>query len=154
MGLLNRDLKDKITIYLNGQILHKIQVLLKFRLDFLSELTFIMIKKSYSVNDNLIVEEDLGDELFYIVQGKIAIIHKKSHTYITDLEKDSYFGEISFFTEDPRTCTVKSRDFTDVYTLKRDQFLEIAADYPEAIVTNIFNFQDVFYSIHDRVSVV
>lgn len=34
--LLNDDLRDKITIYLNGQILHKIKVLSDFKIDFKS----------------------------------------------------------------------------------------------------------------------
>lgn len=154
MSLLNEDLKDKITIYLNGQILYRIAALSNFKLDFLSQLTFILIKKSYSLNDSLVFEKDLGDELFYIVQGQVGLIHKQSFTYITDLEKENCFGEIGFFTESPRTCTVKSRDFTDVLTLKRSSFLECASQFPDAIVSQcMINYQETFYTIHDRCSI-
>ena len=49
-------------------------------------------------------------------------------------QKDDWFGEIGFFSGFPRTNTIKSRDFTEVLTIKREKFLEIAEDFPEAIV--------------------
>ncbi|CDW85301.1 UNKNOWN [Stylonychia lemnae] len=127
MDLLNSDLRDRITIYLNGQILHKIRALDSFKIDFKSSLTFAMKRKSFSTDENLVVEEDVGDEIFYLTQGK----------------KDDYFGEIGFFSGCPRTNTVKSRDFTEVLTIKRDKFLEIAEDYPEAI--------DAYHQIYSNV---
>lgn len=44
-----------------------------------------MKRKSFSTDENLVVEEDVGDEIFYITQGKVAVIHRQSYTYITDL---------------------------------------------------------------------
>lgn len=85
MDLLNDDLKDRITIYLNGQILHRIKAFDSFKVDFKSQLTFALTKKSYSVDDNLVVEEDIGDEIFFITQGKVALLHKQSYTYISEL---------------------------------------------------------------------
>ncbi len=74
MEMLNEDLKNKITVYLNGQILHKSSLFKRFRLDFLSQLTFIFTKKSYSVDENIVVENDLGDEMYFIMQGKVTVL--------------------------------------------------------------------------------
>ena len=87
MNLLNDDLKDKITIILNGKILHNITVFNNFSIGFLSQLTFIFLKKTYSLDENIIVEQDLGDEIFYIVGGKVGLIHKRTFTYIRELKK-------------------------------------------------------------------
>lgn len=86
MELLNEELKDKITIYLNGQIIQKMGVFFNFKIDFISQLTFVFVQKSYSVDDNLVVEQDLGDEIFYIQTGKVALLHRQSYTYIKDLQ--------------------------------------------------------------------
>ena len=137
MNLLNDDLKDKITIILNGKIWHNITVFNNFSIGFLSQLTFIFLKKTYSLDENIIVEQDLGDEIFYIVGGKVGLIHKRTFTYIRELKKQEYFGEIGFFSDSTRTCTVRSLDFTDVLTIKKENFLEIAADFPEAIVSSL-----------------
>ncbi len=57
------------------------------------------------------------------------MIHKTSHTYLVDLFKGENFGEVGFFTENPRVCSAKSRDFTEVYLIWRDDFMKIAEDY-------------------------
>lgn len=73
----------------------------------------------------------MGDELFFMVNGKVSIIHKSSKTHILDLFKDRYFGEIAFFTDLNRQSTVNSRDFTEVFILKREEFLHMAVKVSE-----------------------
>ena len=85
MDLLNDDLRGKITIFLNGQIIHKIDAMRKFDIVFLSELTFKLKKKAYSLEENLVVEQDYGDEIFFITQGRVAMLHSQTRTYITDV---------------------------------------------------------------------
>ena len=40
-ALLNDNLRDKITVYLNGRILNNIKLFDEFSIEFLSQLTFI-----------------------------------------------------------------------------------------------------------------
>lgn len=40
--------------------------------------------------------------MFFILTGKISLVHKKTKTYIKELLEDMYMGEISFFSELPR----------------------------------------------------
>lgn len=67
------------------------------------------------------------------------MIHKQSHTFMMDLIKGDYFGEIEFFTDDPRKLSAKSRDFSEFYVIKKKNFLEIAEDYINAIVSSLFS---------------
>lgn len=98
LSLLNDNLKGKITVYLNGKILQSIEILCKFPIEFLSNLSFIFTKSTYSIDENIFIEKEDGHELFFIVNGKVNIIHRRSKTLITAIGKDKYFGEISFFT--------------------------------------------------------
>jgi len=99
LSLLNMNLRGKITVYLNGKILQNIEVLSKFPIEFLSNISFILNKKIYSLDENLINEKENGNELFFIVAGRVSVVHKKSRTHIKNLEKNDYFGEISFFSD-------------------------------------------------------
>jgi len=85
MGLLNEDLASKITVFLNGRILQSISCLQDFPIDFLSQLTFIFIKKTFAVDENIIYENDQGQEIYFISQGRASLLHKETHTYIGDL---------------------------------------------------------------------
>ncbi len=72
--------------------------------------------------------------IYYAVSGKIAMLHKKSHSYLAELIKDDYFGEIEFFSEEPRLLSARSRDFTECYTIHKRDFIHIAEDYINSIV--------------------
>jgi CRP-like cAMP-binding protein len=131
MGFLNDDLRGKLTVYLNGKILKSVSVFSEFPLEFLSHLTFILAKKSYTVEEYVFNEGDEDKDIYFITSGKVALIHKQTYSYVVDLEKEQSFGEIGFFSDCKRQVTVKSRDFTDVLTINLFDFLNIANNYSE-----------------------
>lgn len=55
-GFLNDDLRGKLTVYLNGKILKSVNVFSEFPLEFLSNLTFILTKRSFSIEEYIINE--------------------------------------------------------------------------------------------------
>jgi CRP-like cAMP-binding protein len=77
MMMLNENLREKITVYLNGRILRSMKFFeVGFEIDFLSELTFYFQMKSYSNEDFLFQEGSEPLYIYYIVSGKIAMVHK------------------------------------------------------------------------------
>lgn len=97
-----------------------------FPIEFLSNLSFILQKRVYAIDDNCLIEGELGAEIFFIAAGRVSVIDKSTKTHIIDLGQDKYFGEISFFSDIPRQATIRARDFTEVLVLKRDDFLQMA----------------------------
>lgn len=80
------------------------------------------------------------------------MIHKKTHSYMVDLVKDDYFGEIGFFTDNRRLMSAKSRDFTEVYAIYKKDFLEIAEDYIHVIVNKYLIITLVIISLNKKCS--
>ena len=120
--LLNENLRDKIKIHLRGRILKSIDFIEDFGLDFLSELTLYFRKMTYVTDDFIFMEKDKAQSIFYIIQGKVAMIHKQSHTFIEDLHKEQYFGELGFLQSGTRCLTAKARDFTEVFVIYKHDF--------------------------------
>ena len=58
-------------------------------------------------------------------------------SFIKELIKDDYFGEISFFSDLPRQATIKSRDYTDVHILSKETFFDYAKDDLNVLVLYI-----------------
>jgi CRP-like cAMP-binding protein len=54
------------------------------------------------------------------------MIHKASHTYMKELYKDDYFGEVEFFTDESRKLTARTTDFSECYVISKKNFLFIA----------------------------
>jgi hypothetical protein len=49
--------------------------------------------------------------------------HKKTRSYIVDLEVGSIFGELSFYTGQERKLTARSRGFSELMHLDQNEFL-------------------------------
>jgi len=49
------------------------------------------------MRDNIFMEDDLGDKLYYIISGDVFLIHRKSYTFVKELGVNGFFGEYAFF---------------------------------------------------------
>eukprot|EP00347_Sterkiella_histriomuscorum_P023751 403333513 len=142
MKLLNQDLREKLILYTNAKQLRNLSFSNQFTVDFISDLSFKMQPQTFGVGENIILEQEDGDRIYFITSGKVCVLHRKTHTYLDDLSVDDYFGEISFFTEQPRTTSVKARDFTSVIYLDRTSYLYSA----EASMSNAMG---VYYKMQN-----
>lgn len=65
-------------------------------------------------------------------------------TMIAQINKEQSFGEVSFFSEKKRSCTARSSDYTDVFVIRLEDFLQLAYEFTEAI--------SLYHTIHDQVN--
>lgn len=67
------------------------------------------------------------------------------------MKKDECFGELGFYTDNPRCATVKSRDFNELFAIDSEIFLEIAEPFPEVMMlyhqTRARLIEDADYSV-------
>ena len=75
MHLLNDDLRNNVTIHLKGRIIRNSELFDNFKIEFVSQLAFILNQKRYSIGDSIIFEKEIGDEIFFIENGKVAVLH-------------------------------------------------------------------------------
>ncbi len=57
-------------------------------------------------------------------------------------------GEIAFFTGERRTVSAQSKNFTDVITLFKQEFLQITDEFPKALTT-FLEIQEEVKKNHD-----
>lgn len=62
-GLLNKNLRDKVQMYMKGRLVSNIGFIKKFGLDFTAELTQrYLVKHTYVIEDNIFVEGDVSQD--------------------------------------------------------------------------------------------
>lgn len=92
--LLNQDLKEKITVCMNGFILQTIPFFESFDMAFVSELTFYTRKQTYTTDENIFTvlfskiicqEGERSSEMYYLLSGRVSVMHRQSMTYLEDL---------------------------------------------------------------------
>jgi CRP-like cAMP-binding protein len=86
--------------------------------------------ESYNPGEPIVVEGSLGDALFLILSGQVAV-HKGPQTFAT-LAGGEFFGEMSLVEPAPRSASVTAMSATFLFRLPHDQLRELISDDPNA----------------------
>lgn len=73
-------------MHLNGRMLKKTRIFGMFDFRFLSEVTFLLTNETFSMDDHIFEEDDMGTKMYFITKGTVVIMQKKTHTYIKELQ--------------------------------------------------------------------
>jgi CRP-like cAMP-binding protein len=84
--------------------------------------------ESYNPNEQIVVEGSLGDALFLILSGQVAV-HRGAQTFAT-LAGGEFFGEMSLVEPAPRSATVTSMSATFLYRLPHDALRDLISEDP------------------------
>jgi hypothetical protein len=135
MEMLNENLRFETTVHLNGKLLNETPLFKSFDVEFLSQLTFIIKKRIFVIDEHIFYEGEIGESLFYIQKGCVRLTHRGTQTFIKELGGDDFMGECAFFTGEARTVSAQSKNFTDVITLFKHEFLLTSDEFPKAMAT-------------------
>lgn len=79
-------------------------------------------------------ENDIGDQLYLIVRGKVEVLKRApdgENVSLAILSDGDYFGEIALLRAVPRTATVKTLTHCVFLTMHRRHFLNFIKNHPE-----------------------
>jgi CRP-like cAMP-binding protein len=85
-----------------------------------------MVKKTYSLGDDIIVQGEKGDYYYIIKSGRVAVLKKKkgedSAKQAAILYEGDGFGEEALIRDDPRNATCRAIEETTVYAIDKVDF--------------------------------
>ena len=155
---LSDPLQKEVLQFINGKVLFKTDLFhLYFSKGFLMKLPFFLTENIYGPNEmiynvNLFLhylnnnyflkEKDIFNEkaIYFISNGSVNLISYDSNTVIKQLQRNNYFGEISFFSNILiHSCTAITTDFTNVFVLRKNDFLHLFGD-PELAQDKVFPY--------------
>ncbi|EAR94256.2 cyclic nucleotide-binding domain protein (macronuclear) [Tetrahymena thermophila SB210] len=126
---LSEQLKTDLMKEVKGKYLQNIPFIKQ--MESKSKLISIMNEVLFSPGEYIFHQEDLSDcSLFYLVKGEVQVLlenqnDKENPFLIKNIQKQNYFGEISFITGSRRSASVRAIDFCIVYKIERQKFLDI-----------------------------
>ena len=94
----------------------------------------------YSDGETIFQSGDIGDYLYVIVEGSVAVI--KGDKKITSLSKGEYFGEMALMSEKKRTATIKAIGSCKILAIKKQDF--------EILMANFSQLKDNFISTESK----
>lgn len=132
LDLLSEPLKDAIFFHTRGKILKECTILGAFMFgQVLLLLSRILEPRVYAPNDIIFEEGERNTEMHFIIIGLIEIMHKSTKTVFNNLNSGDFFGQISFFTQQPRKASVHCLEFVETLTLVRSKVDVCAERFPE-----------------------
>jgi CRP/FNR family transcriptional regulator len=84
--------------------------------------------ESYNPGEAIVVDGSLGDALFLILSGQVAV-HRGQQTFAT-LGGGEFFGEMSLVEPAPRSASVTAMSATFLFRLPHDALRELLSDDP------------------------
>lgn len=122
-------LKREVSLQLKKEIVEKIPMFQNTTEHFLMEIA-LRLKPMVSIPGEIIFRQgDVGHEMYFILKGKMAVI-KSENKVVKVLSDGDFFGEIALFKNIPRTATVKSESYSDLYCLDKENFDFVMNQYP------------------------
>jgi CRP-like cAMP-binding protein len=82
--------------------------------------------ESYNPGETIVLEGSLGDALFLILSGQVAV-HRGPQTFAT-LEGGEFFGEMSLVEPAPRSATVSAMSASFLFRLPHDALRELISE--------------------------
>jgi CRP-like cAMP-binding protein len=129
----------------NPTLLERHPLLLHLSAEQLSRVARVGDVESYNPGEDVVVEGSLGDALFLILSGQVAV-HRGPQTFAT-LQAGEFFGEMSLVEPAPRSATVTAMSATFLFRLPHDALRELIAD--DSQVANVLLVQ-IVKTLSDR----
>ncbi|OMJ84131.1 hypothetical protein SteCoe_14822 [Stentor coeruleus] len=123
-----------ISFQCNRYLLKKLQVFALINSkDLIEKLTLLLEPVIYLKGDFIIYKNDVGIEMYFIVQGSVNILGKDNIKILKTLHKGEYFGEVAIFYDAKRMCSVVANKPSLIYSLKKKDLFDVIKHFPEAL---------------------
>ena len=126
-----RSLASEIAIFLNTNILKKVPLFTKAPADLIEKLALSLKPLVYLPGDYIIRRGEIGSEMFFIARGEVEILIGDDETVLDTISEGGFFGEMALILNQPRSASVRTNDFCDLYLLSADDMNRILQSYPE-----------------------
>ena len=122
---------------MNHLFLKDIPMFSELKDDILEKITELMQKRIYRKNNVILMEEDVGDTLFFLNKGSVKITRLSDdgrEVILSILGEGDFFGEMSIFDGESRSANVIALEDTEVFILKRGDFLDLLEKHPKIAI--------------------
>ncbi len=94
----------------------------------------IGVKKDYKKDEPILLEEDSGNALFVILNGKVKVSRSSNdgrEVILTILGESDFFGEMAILDGLARSANVIAIEESKVFLIQRNDFLQLLNNHPE-----------------------
>ena len=82
--------------------------------------------KDYETNSNILIEGDIGDSIFFLLEGEVKVVMYNEfgkEIILTALKSINFFGEIGMLDKNERTATIIATTRCKVVEIAKNEFI-------------------------------
>ena len=108
---------------------------------------------SHPANEVVIREGDMGETMFLIVKGRVAVIKHldaENELELDHIDSGDYFGEMALFEDRKRSASIRTLSASEFLVLHKAEFNEIVHEFPEIALNACRLLSDRIRRLHAR----
>lgn len=125
---------EEFTVMKNLLFLKKVPLFAQMSLEQLEVISRIVNELSFFAGEPIFKENEIGDELYIIVEGKVSIIknYRTPHELVlATLKETDYFGEMAVLDNEPRSASVVVAEDARLLSISGAKLRDIVHQKPE-----------------------
>jgi len=128
---------------MNPEFLRRVRIFEDLEVSELAEILMLGVVKEYAKEDVIFEEGALGDSFYVIYDGSVRIskmIQHMGEEALTILGAGEFFGEMSFFDDDPRSARAVAHEGAKLLELKNAGLKSHLENRPEVALKFLWAF--------------
>ncbi len=122
-------LQNELNIYTKIKLIREVHIFKECSTPCLKMIAERLEQTFHSPNEYIIKKGDVGEEMFILGHGEVQV--NVGEKVVAELKAGQFFGEIALLEDTIRTADVKSKAYCDLYTFKKEDFIEVISKYPD-----------------------
>jgi Cyclic nucleotide-binding domain len=127
---LPRGLQNEVSRHLKYQILEKIPLFSGVEGSFIEEVALNLKPDVYTPGEFVFRIGQAAKRMYFVIRGRLEVLNKEG-AVVNTLKDGDFFGEIALFTDQPRTASIKTLTYCDLYILDKDVFEYLLERFPD-----------------------
>jgi hypothetical protein len=121
----------EILLHLTRDLLEKVPLFLHCTAALRNALLMALKPQIFGPGVYVIREGEVGNEIYFISRGTVAITSEEGHKSHGTLGSGEYFGDLSMLLGERRTASVAAVSYCELFVLERSDFNKIKNEYEE-----------------------
>lgn len=126
---LPQALQNELAVYMKIKLIRNVHIFKDCSTPCLKLIAQKLEQTYLSPNEYIVKKGEVGEEMFIIGHGEVEV--SMGEKVIAQLKAGQFFGEIALLEDTIRSADVMAKAYCDLYTFKKEDFLEVVAKYPD-----------------------
>ena len=129
LGTLPNALSIDVLVYLNKDILEKVEFFQGVKEIFIREVVGMLTTEAFTPGDYIIREGEFGTCMYFLTNGTAEVY--VGDNKVATLPTGSPFGEMALVSGDKRNASIRAATYCDVYVLQKSSFDVLRSRYED-----------------------